>query len=147
MFPMGNGDVMNFGSVSPQGTNSYIPLPLDQVENSLLSPLQNRVSGHMGPQHVPYGPYLAQISSSGPNQVVWCESSLFWWTDGFIGAYMHSNSQLSYFQDRCNALECNLLQVTTERDTIKYVYLFLHFMTDSLAGIFSINLQAQWNHH
>jgi len=56
---------------------------------------------------------------------------------------MHNNSQLSYFQDRCNALERNLLQVTAERDTIKYIYLFLHIMTDSLAGISSINLQAQ----
>ena len=64
MFPMGSGDVMNFGSVSPQGTDSYIPLPPDQVENSLLSPLQNRVSGHMGPQHVPMGhirPKLAHL--------------------------------------------------------------------------------------
>jgi len=85
MFPMGNGDVMNFGSTSPQGADSYIPSPPDQVENSLLSSLQNRASGHMDPQHVPYGPYPTQIGSSGPNQVIWCESSLFWRADGFIG--------------------------------------------------------------
>jgi len=35
------------------------------------------------------------------------------------GTYMHGNSQLSYLQDRCSALERNLLQVTAERDTIK----------------------------
>ena len=32
---------------------------------------------------------------------------------------MHGNSQLSYLQDRCSALERSLLQVTAERDTIK----------------------------
>jgi len=38
---------------------------------------------------------------------------------------MHDH-QLSFLQDRCNALERNLVQVTAERDTIKYVYEYLN---------------------
>ena len=59
---------------------------------------------------------------------------------------MHNNSQLSYLQDRCNALERSLLQVTAERDTIKYVYQVLHLVTNSSTGISLTNLQALSNH-
>ena len=38
---------------------------------------------------------------------------------------MH-NPWLSFLQDRCNALERNLVQVTAEHDTIKYVYEYLN---------------------
>ena len=34
--------------------------------------------------------------------------------------------RLSFLQDRCNALEHNLVQVTAECDTIKYVYEYLN---------------------
>jgi len=77
MFPMGNGDAMTFGPVSPQGTESYVPSSPDSVENMLLVSFQNRATGYMGPQHVPYVSYPSQTGSSGPNQVIWCEYSIF----------------------------------------------------------------------
>ena len=40
---------------------------------------------------------------------------------------MHDH-RLSFLQDRCNVLERNLVQVTAERDTIKYVYECLYFL-------------------
>ena len=40
---------------------------------------------------------------------------------------MH-NSRLTFLQDRCNALERNLVQVTVERDTIKFIYVCLDFL-------------------
>ena len=70
MFPMGNGEVLNFGSLSPQGSDSFIPSSPDSIENSRVLPLQNRAPGNMGPvEHVPYAPYPPQMGLSGPNQV------------------------------------------------------------------------------
>ena len=61
---------LNFGSLSPQGSDSYVPSSPDLIENSRVLPLQNRAPGNMGPvEHIPYAPYPPQMGLSGPNQV------------------------------------------------------------------------------
>ena len=81
MFPMSNGKALNFSSLSPQGSDPFIPSSPDSIDNLLVLPLQNRASGSMGPvEHVPYVPYPPQMSLSGHNQVsdlnLWCSGQL-----------------------------------------------------------------------
>ena len=70
MFPMSNGEALNFSSLCPQGSDPFIPSSPDSIDNSRVLPLQNRAPGNMGPvEHVPYAPYPPQMGLSGHNQV------------------------------------------------------------------------------
>ncbi|KIM54112.1 hypothetical protein SCLCIDRAFT_31361 [Scleroderma citrinum Foug A] len=109
MFPINAASSFNFSPTSPLShhtTNPILPSGNDHIDDdSFASPLANKAPGLMGTQGLTGFSYSAQISPPALHQ----------------GAYMH-NPQLSFLQDRCNALKCNLIQVTAERDTIKNLF-------------------------
>ncbi|KIM60879.1 hypothetical protein SCLCIDRAFT_26234 [Scleroderma citrinum Foug A] len=109
MFPINAASSFNFSPTSPLSshtTNPILPSGNDHIDDdSFASPLANKAPGLMGTQGLTGFSYLAQTSPPALHQ----------------GAYMH-DPWLSFLQDRCNALERNLVQVTAECDTIKNLF-------------------------